>query len=84
MLQCLDAEDGDLEIMLEQGEKGYINDMHENGARNLWLIDYVFYRPNSKPASRIVRKMPNIRKSWSRKHHDLSDHFPIDCSIYWE
>lgn len=84
MLQCLDAEDGHLQIELERCEKGYTNDMHDKGARNLWLIDYVFYRPNAKPANRIERRMPNIRKSWSRKHRDLSDHFPVDCAIYWD
>lgn len=83
MLSCLDVEDGPLEITLEECEDGYLNDMHEGGVRNLWLIDYVFYRENAKPAKSIKRKMPNLRKKWSKKHRDLSDHFPLDCAIYW-
>lgn len=83
MLQCLDVEDGPMEIALEQCERGYTNDMHDGGARNLWLIDFVFYRANNVPVKQIKRRMPNIRHRWSKKHHDLSDHFPVDCSIWW-
>jgi sphingomyelin phosphodiesterase len=84
MLAALDVEDGPLDMEVEGTEEVYPNDMRAWGNEGKFeVIDYVFYRSNSKAAKQVSRKLFSIRKKWSRKHHDLSDHFAVDCSIQW-
>jgi endonuclease/exonuclease/phosphatase family metal-dependent hydrolase len=84
MLTALDVEDGPLEIAVEGTEEVYPNDMRNWGNGKFEIIDYVFYRSNSKPAKHVTRKLCSIHKRWSKKHRDLSDHFAVDFSVSWE
>jgi endonuclease/exonuclease/phosphatase family metal-dependent hydrolase len=81
MIQTLDAEDGPLEVQVAPGEKGYKNDLHGHGWRSTRIIDYVFYRGNGRKAAKIERKMPCFKQRWSRKHQDLSDHYPVEFVV---
>jgi endonuclease/exonuclease/phosphatase family metal-dependent hydrolase len=84
MMETMDAEDGPLLLNeLEETEGGYKNDIHKNGVRNKRIIDYIFYRPNGLPARKILRSMPPIRERWSKRHQDLSDHFPVVMELLW-
>jgi sphingomyelin phosphodiesterase len=83
MLKALDVEDGPLDIQVEGTEEVYPNDMRAWGNEKYEVIDYVFYRGNSKPAKQVTRKLCSIRKKWSKRHRDLSDHFAVDCTIQW-
>lgn len=83
MLSTLDAEDGPLAVKLPTVDGGYPNDLHSHGVRSLRVIDFVFYRGNGLAANRIERQMPHFQEPWSRKHKDLSDHFPVDFSVWW-
>ena len=62
---------------------GIQNDMNRGGPKNLKVIDYVLYRENGKPYSKIRRCIPEIRNQWHEKHKDLSDHFPVSAEIWW-
>ena len=83
MLAALDVEDGPMEIQVEGKDEIYPNDMRSWGNGKFEVIDYVFYRSNSKPARQVTRKLCSIHKRWSKKHHDLSDHFAVDFSVSW-
>lgn len=83
MLSILEAEDGPLTVKLPTVEGGYPNDLHSDGVRSFRVIDFVFYRGNGLPANRIDREMPHFQAAWSRKHKDLSDHFPVAFSVWW-
>ncbi|MEM6269494.1 MAG: sphingomyelin phosphodiesterase [Bacteroidota bacterium] len=83
MIRTLDAEDGPLRMAVKKTENGYRNDMHRGGYRNDRIIDYIFYRGNGRTVSRIVRTAPHFRFPWSRRHADLSDHFPVAAKIWW-
>jgi endonuclease/exonuclease/phosphatase family metal-dependent hydrolase len=84
MLAALDVEDGPLDFALEGTEEIYPNDMRSWGNGKFEVIDYVFYRGNSKPAKKVTRTLCSIRKHWSKKHKDLSDHFAMDFAIWWD
>ena len=83
MLSCLAVEDGPLDIAIEGADKCYPNDLRAWGNDRFDVIDYVFYRHNSRPAKKITRVMRSIRKPWDKRHQDLSDHFAVDFSIWW-
>lgn len=83
MLSSLDVEDGPLDIQLEGARDIYPNDLRNWGNERFEVIDYVFYRHNSKPAKKMTRVLKSIRKPWSRRHKDLSDHFAMDFSVWW-
>jgi endonuclease/exonuclease/phosphatase family metal-dependent hydrolase len=83
MLLALDVEDGPLDIQVEGTEDVYPNDLRTWGNGKFEVIDYVFYRGNAKPAKKVTRTLCSIRKRWSKKHHDLSDHFAVDVAIWW-
>lgn len=81
MLHTLDVEDGPVHVHAPAAEGGYANDLHRHGVRPFRIIDYVFYRGNGLPATLIRRSMPHIQARWSRKHCDLSDHFPVALEV---
>jgi endonuclease/exonuclease/phosphatase family metal-dependent hydrolase len=83
MLSILEAEDGPLSVKLPTVQGGYPNDLHSDGVRSFRVIDFVFYRANGSPANKIEREMPHFQAPWSRKHKDLSDHFPVAFSVWW-
>lgn len=83
MLHILDAEDGPLQVQLPTVDGGYPNDLHSQGVRSFRVIDFVFYRANGLAPSRIERNMPSLTERWSRKHQDLSDHFPVAFGLWW-
>lgn len=83
MVKILDAEDGPLEVQLPTVEGGYPNDLHNHGVRSFRVIDFIFYRGNGVPATTIERNMPSLTTRWSRKHQDLSDHFPVEMVVGW-
>ncbi len=83
MLQRLDAQDGPLKIHLNAVENGYPNDLHSKGVRSFRVIDFVFLRPNGITGIGAERNMPGFYADWSRRHHDLSDHFPVEIQIWW-
>jgi endonuclease/exonuclease/phosphatase family metal-dependent hydrolase len=83
MLQCLAVEDGPLDVQIEGASNFYPNDLRTWGNDRFDVIDYVFYRHNSKPAKKITRVLRSIRKPWDKNHQDLSDHFAVDFAIWW-
>jgi endonuclease/exonuclease/phosphatase family metal-dependent hydrolase len=83
MLASLDVEDGPLDIQLEGARDIYPNDLRDWGNDRFEVIDYVFYRQNSKPAKKMTRVLKCISKPWCKRHKDLSDHFAMDFSIWW-
>lgn len=83
MLQALDVEDGPLDIQVEGKEDVYPNDLRTWGNGKFEVIDYVFYRGNSRPAKKVTRTLCSIRKHWSKEHKDLSDHFAVDFAVWW-
>lgn len=83
MVATLDAEDGPLTIQLDSVATGYANDLHSNGIRSFRIIDFAFYRANGRPPASIHRFMPRLAAEWSKKHRDLSDHFPVVLEVGW-
>lgn len=83
MIQTLDAENGPMSIQLPTVETGYPNDLHRDGVRSFRVIDFVFYRGNGQAVTHTERWMPSLTERWSRKHQDLSDHFPVVFSVRW-
>ncbi len=83
MLASLDVEDGPLDIQVAGARDVYPNDLRNWGNERFEVIDYVFYRHNSKPAKKMTRVLRSIRKPWCKNHEDLSDHFAVDFSIWW-
>lgn len=83
MVTTLDAEDGPLTIQLDSVATGYPNDLHSNGIRSFRIIDFAFYRANGRPPASIHRFMPRLAAEWSKKHRDLSDHFPVVLEVGW-
>lgn len=83
MLASLDVEDGPLDIQVAGARDIYPNDLRNWGNERFEVIDYVFYRHNSKPAKKMTRVLRCIRKPWSKNHKDLSDHFAVDFSVWW-
>lgn len=57
------------------------NDMGGNSRGK--VIDYIFYRGNGKEPRKIRRCIPIITKRWSKKHENLSDHFPVEGYFWW-
>lgn len=83
MLSSLDVEDGPLDIQVEGPRDILPNDLRRWGNDGFEVIDYVFYRHNSKQAQKITRVLRSIRQSWSKQHQDLSDHFAVDFAVWW-
>ena len=83
MMRVLDAEDGPLNVQAPETERGFKNDMHRRGFRKNRIIDFIFCRYNGREPQSVVRNAPHIYSKWSRKHVDLSDHFPVAIRIVW-
>ena len=83
MMRVLDAYDGPLDIQIPETERGFKNDMHRGGYRKNRIIDFIFCRYNGHEPQSVFRSAPQIQSKWSRKHIDLSDHFPVAIKIVW-
>lgn len=82
MIQTLGCEDGEF-----CGPQFFTSDGQENDIKNepgdRKVIDFIFYRANGTNPQFLKRDIPLIRKRWSQKHTDLSDHFPVSLTIRW-
>jgi len=83
MLTTLGAKDGDL-----NGEQQFTydrasNDLHVEKGADRDLIDYILVRENGAWVDCANRQVRIIRKPWSWRHKDLSDHYPLAAEIYF-
>ena len=81
MMETLDAEDGPFEGVWQFTADGVRNDVCGGGSRNRRVIDYIFVRDKDQRIARVRRWIPEIRKRWSTKHKDLSDHNPVAIEV---
>ncbi len=77
LLSELEMEDGDICTELKCTSDHLLNDMdsYEPAKRN--LIDYVFFKPNGAPASKVNRSVMSYEQQWHKNHRDLSDHYAV-------
>ena len=82
MLETFDCVNG-----RTSGTQVFTSDGQENDIKKAIsdrkVIDFILYRGNGLEPGSIERRIPLIRERWSRKHCDLSDHFPVSVSLSW-
>lgn len=83
MLQTLDARDGALTGIRQYTADGAANDLCGGGSANRKVIDYIFLREMGIRWRKVHRFIPLLRKRWSRRHQDLSDHNPVAIRLAW-
>ncbi len=83
MIETLGAKDGPFAGERQFTADGVGNDLCGGGSRNRKVIDYIFVRNKGVKIKRVKRWIPVIRRKWSPKHADLSDHNPVAIEIDW-
>lgn len=86
MLGKMEAEDGPY-----SGERQFTTDSQTNDLRKKPQhklkqnrIDFILYRGNGCPEPWLDRQIPIIESQWSPEHKSLSDHHPVDITIWFQ
>ncbi|HEV8514879.1 MAG TPA: sphingomyelin phosphodiesterase [Cyclobacteriaceae bacterium] len=79
MLQALDAKDSNDETDQYSYDR-ISNDLHVEKGNRKDLIDYILFRSNGGLAI-CSNSVTPIKRKWSFKHSDLSDHYAIQAEI---
>lgn len=78
MLDCLDAEDGDMESVEKCTYDGVNNEIAQSyGAKSKFTLDYILLRANGAKMKTVKRFVSIMKKG--KKH--LSDHYGVICEV---
>jgi endonuclease/exonuclease/phosphatase family metal-dependent hydrolase len=78
MLDCLDAEDGDVESVEKCTYDGVNNEIAQSyGAKTKFTLDYILLRANGAKMKTVKRFVSVMKKG--KKH--LSDHYGVICEV---
>ncbi len=78
MLDCLDAEDGDIESVEKCTYDGVNNEIAQSyGAKTKFTLDYILLRANGAKMKTVKRFVSVMKKG--KKH--LSDHYGVICEV---
>lgn len=78
MLDCLDAEDGDMESVEKCTYDGVNNEIAQSyGAKSKFTLDYILLRANGAKMKTVKRFVSVMKKG--KKH--LSDHYGVICEV---
>jgi sphingomyelin phosphodiesterase len=82
MLQCLDAENGDMNGIQKESYDGTNNEL----ALSVWkkektTLDYILFRNNGAKIHSVKRSVSVFKRQWKKGKHDLSDHYGVMCEV---
>ncbi len=57
------------------------NDLAGGGDQGNSLIDHIFFRNHAFAGLHVIGRVLRVKKGWSERHHDLSDHYPVSATV---
>lgn len=85
MLECLDAENGQLDGVQKETYDGPQNELISGSWKNhRATLDYILLRHNGAKIFRTERKVSVLKKKWKKGKGDLSDHYGVICEVKFE
>lgn len=85
MLECLDAENGQLEGVQKETYDGAKNELITGSwKKHRTTFDYILLRHNGAKISRTERKVSVLKKRLKNGKKDLSDHYGVICEVKFD